>query len=377
MRIGIDARFYGPRTGGGGLGRYVAELVTHLEELDQMNEYVIFLRQDNFHDCVLKRGNFSKRLVDIPWYSWAEQRQLPVEIKAAKVDLMHFPHWNVPIMNRTPFIVTIHDLILLEDPASARATTHGVLTHAAKYLGFRLVLENAIHRSRHIIAVSETTKRAVLRHFRIRPQKISVIKNGLTPPAQGRSVVLRNLGVVEPYILAIGNHYPHKNLDTLLRAFALVHQARPEVLLVFAGRHDVFTKALQALAHELGLTTAVRFLDCPTDEEIGALYRHAALLAYPSRIEGFGLPPLEAMSVGTPVMASDIPAHREMLGSAASFVDPDAEEDMQAIMMKALNNPGELSALAARGHLQAAQYNWRDTAKQTLDTYLTFGLRRL
>ncbi len=378
MRIGIDARFFGPRTGGGGLGRYVAELVTHLQQIDRVNEYVLFLRQENFHDCVITNSNFSKRLVDIPWYSLAEQRYLPREIAAAKVDVMHIPHWNVPLFIKTPFIVTIHDLILLEDPASAHATTRGSLVHGVKYLGFRFVLENAIHRSRHIITVSEATKRATLRHFRIRPDKISVVHNGVTPPPVGGGVVLRNLGVVEPYILAVGNHYPHKNLATLIRAFAAVHKARPDSSLVLAGRVDAFTKNLKQEARTAGLPeSAVRFVDLPTDETIGALYRHAALLAYPSKIEGFGLPPLEAMHCGTPVMASDIPVLRELLGEAAKFVDPDAEEDMVQVMMDALDNPAELATMAELGKQQAAKYNWANTAKQTLEAYLSFGIRRL
>lgn len=378
MRIGIDARFFGPRTGGGGLGRYVAELVTNLQRIDRVNEYVLFLRKDNFHDCVLTNNNFSKRLVDIPWYSLAEQRLMPREIAAAKVDVMHIPHWNVPLFCKTPFIVTIHDLILLEDPASAHATTRGALVHGVKYLGFRFVLENAIHRSRHIIAVSETTKRATLRHFRIRPDKVSVIHNGVITPPEGGGVVLRNINVVEPYILAVGNHYPHKNLATLIRAFGAVYRARPDASLVLAGRVDAFTKNLQQEARSVGLPeSAIRFVDLPTDETIGALYRHAALLAYPSKIEGFGLPPLEAMLCGTPVMASDIPVLRELLGEAAKFVDPDAEEDMVQVMMDALDHPEDLAGMVARGRQQAAKYRWEDTAKQTLEAYLSFGLRRL
>ena len=123
MRIGIDARWFGPRVGGGGLGRYVSELVNHLQEIDHDNEYVIFLKKENFHEFVVKGPNFSKRLLDVPWYSAAEQYVVPKEVALAKVHFMHYPHWNVPLFSSTPFIVTIHDLILLDDPQSARSTT--------------------------------------------------------------------------------------------------------------------------------------------------------------------------------------------------------------------------------------------------------------
>lgn len=378
MRIGIDARFYGPKTGGGGLGRYVAELVTHLEQIDSSNEYVLFLRKENFHECRVTRPNFTKRLVDIPWYSLAEQRVLPQEIALAKVNFMHFPHWNVPIFSRTPFIVTIHDLILLEDPTSAHATTRNAFVHGVKYAGFRLVLENAIHRSRHIIAVSEYTKQSVLKHFRIKPQKVTVIHNGVGRPSEGRGVVLRNLGVVEPFVLAVGNRYPHKNLEALIHAFVPVVAKHPSASLVLAGRHDVFTDRLMQLTERLRIPEhAVRFVSLPSDEELGALYRHASLLAFPSKIEGFGIPPLEAMHVGTPVMSSEASCLPEILGEAALYTDPDDEQRMTQVMLQAIESPETLKSYIERGHARVANFRWDIAAKKTLETYLRFGPRRL
>ena len=219
MRIGIDARFYGPRVGGGGLGRYVAELVTALQSVDTDNEYVLFLRKENFHECVITNTRFTKRMVDVPWYSFAEQREMPREIALAKVNLMHYPHWNVPIFSRVPFVVTIHDLILLEDPASARATTRNAFLHGIKSIGHRIALETAIHRSKHIVAISEYTKHSILEHFRVSGGKISVVYNGVRPPVGAEKVSLAELGVQQPYILSVGNGYPHKNLETTLSSF--------------------------------------------------------------------------------------------------------------------------------------------------------------
>ncbi|MFH1767047.1 MAG: hypothetical protein ABH826_03070, partial [Patescibacteria group bacterium] len=106
MKIGIDARFYGPRVGGGGIGRYVAELVNHLQLLDDKNDYILFLKKENFHECVITNPRFYKRLVDVHWYTLAEQRIMPREAKLSGVDFMHYPHWNVPIFSSVPFIVT-------------------------------------------------------------------------------------------------------------------------------------------------------------------------------------------------------------------------------------------------------------------------------
>jgi len=377
MRIGIDARFFGPRVGGGGLGRYVSELVNHLQDIDKTNEYVIFLKKENFHEFVVTGGNFSKKMVDVPWYSLAEQTVMPREIALSKVDFMHYPHWNVPVFSRVPFIVTIHDLILLEDPASARSTTRGAFAHGLKHVGFRIALEKAIHGSRHIIAVSEATKRSILKHFKVKPAKITVIHNGVSEPKAGKGVSLRDLGVVQPYFLYVGNMYPHKNLDTLIEAFTAVHASHPDAQLVIAGKYDEFGKRLSQKTAELGLPNgAVRFLNLPTDEEIGALYRNAVMLAYPSRIEGFGIPPVEALLVGTPVMASNTSSMPEILGEFVRYVDPSDSEDMARIMTEALDHKEKWAGLKTRGMDWAKRYNWTMAAKQTLEAYLLHGPRR-
>ena len=108
MKIGIDARFFGPRVGGGGLGRYVSELVTHLQKIDQQNQYILFLKKENFHECKITNKNFSKQLIDIPWYSIEEQRKMPGIIARSKIDFMHYPHWNIPVFSKVPFIGPVY-----------------------------------------------------------------------------------------------------------------------------------------------------------------------------------------------------------------------------------------------------------------------------
>ncbi len=139
MRIGIDARLFGPRTGGGGLGRYVEQLVKHSEQLDQKNEYVIFLRKENWKDYQPAALNFKKILAPWRWYTLAEQIKMPRLVREAKLDLIHYPHFNVPVFAKTPFVVTIHDLNLLEYP-KAGITNLDPFRFSIKYLGYRFVL---------------------------------------------------------------------------------------------------------------------------------------------------------------------------------------------------------------------------------------------
>ncbi len=373
MRIGIDARFFGPKTGGGGIGRYVAELVTHLQELDHQNEYVIFLRKENFHECVITNRNFYKQLVDIPWYSTKEQIKMPAFVRRARVNFMHYPHWNIPIFCTTPFLVTIHDLILIQDPKSAHATTKSALIHGFKYAGFRTVIESAIHRSRHIITISEYSKRAILEHFGIKEAKISVIPNGVLPATESKGISLSSMGVLEPYFLYAGNAYPHKNLKIMVEAFADFARNDQFTQLVIAGRRDVFSHQLEDYAKKLGLqSNRLTFVNLPSDEELAALYRHAELFIFPSRLEGFGLPPLEAMSHSTPVAAAKASSLPEVLGEAAWYFDPDHADELTRIMRQVKSNPSTISSKKELGLSQAKSFNWQKTAEATLDIYNRF-----
>ncbi len=370
MKIGIDARFFGPRVGGGGLGRYVSELATHLQHTDNKNQYVLFLKKDNFHECKITNKNFSKQLVDIPWYTLEEQRKMPSIIARSHVDFMHYPHWNIPVFSKVPFIVTIHDLIMLELPYSSRVSTRHPLVYGFKHAGFRVVLENAIHRSRHIITVSNYTKSKILEHFGIKQEKILVISNGVIPPIEARSVSLTALGVYEPYFLYVGNAYPHKNIEMMMHAFSRFKENHPFVQLVIAGRKDMFSKRLEKEASELGLNLEnVRFIDLPTDEELASLYKNASLFIFPSRIEGFGIPPLEAMSYGTPVVASNTSSIPEVLKHASQYFDPDDIEALVELMRQAIDEPERFEKQIRDGYKLTRSYTWSVCAKQTQQVY--------
>jgi len=371
MRIGIDARLYGPAVGGGGLGRYVEQLVTELQRQDRENRYVLFLKPENFETCRIEAPNFEKRVINAHWYTAKEQMIVPTAIDRERLDLVHFPHWNVPLLLRTPFVVTIHDLILLEQPASAKATTRDPLTHALKRIGYRLSLLNAVNRSKKIIAVSEYTRWSIERFFpRIPRSKISVIYEGVTA-LEGRETARPRGGETDGrYFLYVGNAYPHKNLESLLHAFSFFVRLHPDVKLVLAGRDDIFYKRLQRELEEIEVPKDnVRFVMNPTDAELADLYRGATLYLFPSRSEGFGLPPLEAMSAGVPVAAARATSLPEILGDAALYFSPDDIEEMVEVMERAHCDESLRERLITKGHERVTRYSWSAMAAQTRQVY--------
>jgi len=378
MRIGIDARFYGPKVGGGGIGRYVSELVNALQQVDRENEYVLFLKKENFHECAITAPNFSKRLVDIPWYSMEEQMRMPREVRLAKVNIMHYPHWNVPVFSRVPFVVTIHDLILLEDPMSARATTRNAFVHGVKSIGLRLALEAAIHRSKHIVAISQYTKHSILEHFRVPSGKISVVYNGIRPPSGGESISLSSFGVSAPYFLYVGNRYPHKNLEMLLESFADFCRMDQQTMLVLAGKDDVFTRELQKYAKSLNIPEKrIAWIDTPTDALLARLYADTTLAITPSRIEGFGIPPLEALSFGVPVAASRASSLPEVLGESVRYFEHDDVNGLTRLMHEAVVAPELWHMLKNKGITQVERFTWKKTAKEMCDIYRHYADRRV
>jgi glycosyltransferase involved in cell wall biosynthesis len=374
MRIGIDARMYGPKWGGGGLGRYVEELVQHLQGVANATcSFLLFLKPENFDACAVQPAvseQFQKQPIRAHWYTLKEQIVLPFAVRKARVDLMHYPHWNVPIFSRVPFVVTIHDLILLETPHSARVSTRSPILFFLKRLGFRLIIRHAIRNSQAIIAVSQSTKKSILEHFPRTPSsKIHVIYEGVTVRRPQGTFHGPN-PIPPPYFLYVGSAYPHKNLETLLHAFSFFVKEHPMVKLVLIGMQDVFYARLKKEAREIDIPEgAVLFLGFVPEDILDNLYRGAHAYLYPSLIEGFGLPPLEAMLRHIPVAAARSSALLEILGQAALYFNPtDIEEIIQA-MDRLFDDRPLRQSLIQKGGKQVKKYSWKKMAEQTLSLY--------
>lgn len=377
MKIGIDARLYGTKNAG--LGRYVKELVDRVIKLKDNDEYALFLTQENWELVdISDNSRVKKVLADFRWYSLWEQIKFPALIKAEKIDLMHFPHFNAPVFYRGKFIVTIHDLILDALPRlRIRATTLGRFKYYLKFIGYRLVIKNALKKSAKIIALSEYGRGDLIKYYQVKPEKIQVIYNGAARPldvdksaekSDDSKIILRyNIG--KPYILYVGNAYPHKNLDQILSAFRKI-KARKDVFLVLSGKMDYFYERLKAKARELGLADEkIIFTDYVSDEVLAALYRNASCFVFPSLYEGFGLPPLEAMSYGVPVVISSSSCLPEILGPAASYFDPLSADDLANKVLSILDDEKSREQLVSAGFERVKRYDWNKSVREVVSLY--------
>lgn len=365
MRIGIDARMYGPKQGG--IGRYIEQLIKHLEKSDSLDEFVIFLRKENWDEYAPSKPNFKKVLADIPWYGWHEQILFPGLIKKEKIDLMHFPHWNIPLFYNYPFVVTIHDLLLLHFPTS-KASTLGPVSYFFKNLAYKIILRHAAHTAKKIITVSEFSKQDIVKTLNVPGEKIFVIHLAPFSPASDTKYQLLNTKyhITRPYVLYVGNAYPHKNLEGLLRAWKIFNEKYGNnYQLVLAGREDYFYKKLK---NSLVASGAI-FTGFVPDADLPAFYKNASLYVFPSLYEGFGLPPLEALSYGIPVASSDRASLKEILQDAAIYFDPGNEEEMAGALQKGLKDENLRQNIIKNSLNLLKQYSWKTVAASTLAAY--------
>lgn len=372
MTIGIDARFYGPS--GKGLGRYVQRLIENLEKTDNVNDYVVFLSDENWAEYNPTSPRFRKVRARFGWYSWAEQFKMPSLISQEKIDLMHYPHFNVAVFTPCPFVVTIHDLILFHFP-TRRASTLGPIKYFFKQLGYKFVISRAVSKSQKIITVSNYTKQDILKQFpEIPADKIVVTYEACDSVETGQLKLpdadLTKQGIKKPYLFYIGNAYPHKNLETLIDMFRLLDQERPDQYqLILVGKNDYFYQRLQDYAKDLVAANKVVFFGFAPQAMLADLYRNARLYVFPSLLEGFGLPPLEAMRYDLPVAVAGNSACPEILGDAALYFDPTDKQDILRVIKQGLDDPQLRAKLIKLGQAKTKQYSWHNCARQTLDVY--------
>ncbi len=364
MRIAIDAR----KLRDYGIGTYVRNLLRHLSRIDQTTEYVVLCRDWDLQLLNELCPTFRPVPESSPGYSVREQITVPRDLRRERADLFHAPHYVLPPLTPCKSVVTIHDCIHLRFPQ--------YLPSRLGYAYARSSLWMATHRSNRIMTVSEASKRDILEYYRVPSDKIAVIYNGIderfsqTPAEEDVVRVRERYQLDDPFVLYAGNVKPHKNLERLIEAFYMLRRGEFEnVKLVIIGDEISKYAALRHAVHRHKLHKHVRFLGFVPHRTLAVLYRIAAVFVFPSLYEGFGLPPLEAMASGTPVITSNVSSLPEVCGDAAFFIDPLQTEAIADAMRRVLTDEALRADLRQRGLERAKHFSWEHSIARVREIY--------
>jgi glycosyltransferase involved in cell wall biosynthesis len=376
MHIGINAHLlaFTSTYRQAGLSRYIYEMLLKLPPTLPAHHFTAFVGNSSLPPYFLSTAPsnlaFShsrlptlKAPVRIAW----EQTALPLSAARTHLDLLFSPVNIRPLVSPCPTVITIHDVIFLHYPRSF---------HPLKRLYLTLLTGWSARHSTHVITVSEATRRDVIRLLHLPPRRVTTVHNGVGSqfkpyPQQERDAFRRSHDIEGRVILYLGTLEPRKNITTLIEAFAAIASLPDlhDVTLLIGGSKGWYYDEIFATAERVGLTTSnrVRFLGRVPDDELPLWYNIAALCAYPSLYEGFGLPPLEAMACGTPVAVSDRSALPEVVGEAGILVDPEDVPAWSAAILRLLQHPDLAADLARRGPVQAAKFSWERSALETAE----------
>ncbi len=369
MKILIDARLYGLENAG--LGRYVTNLVAGLSELDHKNDYSVLLTK-KYSDISLP-GNWKKVTANFRHYSISEQIKIPQIVKKENPDVVHFPHFNVPVMFRGNFVVTIHDLLMHKNVGPA-ATTLNPLLYLFKRMGYKTTFRKAVKESAKIIVPSFAVKKEVTDYYHINEGKVKVIYEGIDYNTEPNRVS-EKYSIDTPYFVYAGNAYPHKNLIRLIEAIIqLNNNSDQKIILAVASARNIFTQRLQKQAKNAGATDFIELLGFVPDSDLGGLYKNSLGFVFPSLSEGFGLPGLEAMSAGTLVLASDIPVFKEIYKENVLYFNPFDFSSIAQAMQKVIDmTPSDRAGRIKKGKDFVKRYSWSKMAEETLKLYENEG----
>ncbi|EKD86492.1 MAG: Glycosyl transferase, group 1 [uncultured bacterium] len=361
MLIGIDVRLWSQT----GVGRYIRNLVLNLETLDQRNKYILFAIEEDVEGIRKALGNDNFKIVptDVRWHTLSEQTKFRRIINRENLDLVHFPYFSLPVFYQGSYVLTVHDLILNHFP-TGKASTKNLLYYNLKRRAYLFVIKRAARNAKKIIAVSAATKHEIVDHLGVDGNKVSVIYEGV----EGFVISKENASKPkDPYVLYVGNVYPHKNSERMILAFLKADKPR-DAKLIFVGKEDFFYDNLKRKVGKLDTKGSIKFYGYVDDVRLASLYKNASALITPSLMEGFGLPVLEAMVNGCLVLCSSIPSLREIAGASAIYFDPMDIHDMSRKIEFALSGSNK-EAYVNKGLVRSKNFSWKKMAKETLKVY--------
>lgn len=356
-KIVIDAREYTTST-----GRYVFRLVEYLQKIDTEHSYTILLKPEDMEAATFTNPRFQKIATPYKEFTFGEQLGLARQLRGLQADLVHFGMTQQPLLYRKPSVTTIHDLTTARftNPDKKR-TSFIIKQHVYKY-----VIKRVARRAKAVLTPSQFVKADVADYTDISPDKITVTYEA-ADKIQEPPTPLLNLQNKQ-FIMYVGRPTPHKNLERLIEAFQLLKAQHPALTLVLAGKIDANYRRIEAAVTQQGIKHIV-FTDFVTEGELRWLYEQCAAYVFPSLSEGFGLPALEAMQHGAPVVSSNATCSPEIYGDAAHYFDPLDVQSMADAINEVLTDKDLRGDLVHKGRAQASSYSWKRMAQQTLDVY--------
>lgn len=366
MRIVIDAHLAVKKIDG--VARYLNGLLSELPKIDSSIQYSILslpLEESSLPEEIFSHPNVKRVEFNLMGPSPKQHLLMRKLLKELQPDLYHHPQFDLPLGIRIPAVITIHDLKYLFYPEFLKRQSK------LKSLYIKKSLQRSLNVAKQIIAVSLNTLDDLNRLFAFDQEKVTVIYHGVNPPLDGNSNHKNNrLDISNDFILFVGTRRPHKNIEGLIRALAILrNNYKLDVDLVVSGKAYSDYIEPEKLAKELGVKAHTHFLDFVADNELPSLYQSAKVVALTSFYEGFGFPLLEAMSYGKPVIGSNKSSIPEVMGDAGLLVNPSNPKDIASKMYQILSDPALYGKLSKAGLKRAKRFSWRSAAEATLKVY--------
>jgi glycosyltransferase involved in cell wall biosynthesis len=358
-RIAIDAR----ELGGSGTGRYIERLLYYLQEYDKENDYFVLLKPSVFKIWAPACQNFTKVSCPHTEFTFAEQIGFLRQIRSLSLDLIHFPMVQQPVFYSGNTITTMNDLTTLR----FRNPSKNYVVFSLKRWIYWWVNKKVAHKSNALIAYTNFVKNDVVRFAHVDKRKVSVIKLA-AEDLRGAPQPIKKL-VGENFIMFTGRPLPHKNLYHLIEAFTELRKKYPDLMLAIIGKKDASYNNYISFMKKLGVREGVVFTDYIPDAQLKWALSNTRAYIFPSLSEGFGLPGLEAMHYGAPLVSSNATCLPEVYGGAAHYFDPTDVNDMAAKIDEVLSDQELRKKLIEKGKIQVKKYSWARMAKETLEVY--------
>lgn len=371
MKIGIEAqRIFRPHKHG--MDIVALELIRALQVIDNQNEYFIFVKPDEDNTCLNETPNF--HIVEVPGgnYVFWEQIMLPIYARKYGIDILHCTSNTAPMFLTVPLILTLHDVIFMEKTVGKNTSTN---YQKFGNLYRKWLVPKIVRKCQQIVTISEVEKANIIRVLGLQENLITVVHNGVSgrfgikPNAETINQVRVELNLDGDFFLFLGNVEPRKNVTNTVKAFVAFAEINPHVHLVITGLKSTFISDILSEIGKISFLNRFIFPGFVTESVLLTLYAEAKVFLYPSFREGFGLPILEAMAFGTPVVTSNISAMPEVAGNAAFLVNPYSVEEITAGMTIAYENDKLRQQKIKSGFLRPSIFTWQNTAQKMLKIY--------